>query len=310
MKKSAIIALLLAGLVQVDAAPLRVAVLDFEDATGMKSDDRLGGAIAPGALADKGVYAIGKQLVNKEGFVLIDRRDFLAQMDQIRNLDMDAPTPARPSFLQAAQALRADVVLRGTILSLSTSKQLVNQGGYTADNSVMTLRVSVEALDAKDGTVIAVADGASKFTVRQTEALQTVLSEDDVLGMMDSALAKAIPPLEEALQARVEQLQARPTVKLTVKTTSEPAMVEIDGLLIGSTPIENFELYKGDHILSITKPGYQQITKRVLFEKDTLVEAPMLREDLTAEEKKQVLDGAHIDVIDSSMPGLIIKSVE
>ncbi len=310
MKKISFITLLLAGLIHVDAAPLRVAVLDFEDATGMKSDERLGGAIAPGALAEKGVNAIGKQLANKEGFVLLDRRDFLAQMEQTRTLDMGTNTPVRPSFLQAAQALRADIVLRGTILSLSTGKQLINQGGYTADNSVMTLRVSLEALDALDGTVIAVADGSSKFTVRQTEAMQTVLSEDDVLGMMDSALAKAIPPLEEALNARVAQIQARPTVKLTVKTTSEPAMVEIDGLLIGSTPIDNFELYKGDHILRITKPGYQQITKRVLFEKDTLVEAPMLREDLTAEEKKQVLDSANIDLIGSDVPGLIIHSVE
>jgi hypothetical protein len=87
-------------------------------------------------------------------------------------------------------------------------------------------------------------------------------------------------------------------------------MVEIDGLLIGSTPIDNFELYKGDHILSITKPGYQVITKRVLFEKDTLVEAPMLREDLTAEEKKQVLDNADINLIGSDVPGLIIHEVE
>lgn len=310
MKKTAIITLLLAGLIHVDAAPLRVVVLDFVDATGMKSDERLGGAIAAGALAEKGVNAIGKQLANKEGFVLLDRRDFLAQLDQTRTLDMGTNTPIRPSFLQAAQALRADAVLRGTILSLSTSKQLINQGGYTADNSVMTLRVSLEALDALDGTVIAVADGSSKFTVRQTEAVQTVLSEDDVLGMMDSALAKAVPPLEEALNARVAQLQARPTVKLTVKTTSEPAMVEIDGLLIGSTPIDNFELYKGDHVLRITKPGFQQITKRVLFEKDTMVEAPMLREDLTAEEKKQVLDSANIDLIGSDVPGLIIHSVE
>jgi hypothetical protein len=309
MKKLAILTVLMATLATAQAAPLRVAVLDFEDSSGMKADEQLGGAIAPGALAEKGVYSLGKQLIGTN-FVLIDRRDLLTQMDQIRNQDMGTNSPARPTFLQAAQALRADIVIRGNILGLSAGKQLINQGGYKVDNSILTLRVSLEALDAIDGTVIALADGSSKFSVRQTEAMQTVLSEDDVLGMMDSALAQAVPVLTTALQSRTEEIQARPTVKLSVKTTAEPAMVEVDGLLIGSTPIADYELYKGDHVLSITKPGYQQITKRVLFEKDTVVEAPMLREDLSAEEKKEILEKAKISVIDSSMPGLIIHTAE
>ena len=47
--KHAICALMLAaGTLAAQAAPLRVAVLEFQDATGMKSDERMGGAIAPG----------------------------------------------------------------------------------------------------------------------------------------------------------------------------------------------------------------------------------------------------------------------
>ncbi len=45
-----------------EAAPLRVALVDFEDQAGMEADARLGGAIIPGALAEKGALLLGKRL--------------------------------------------------------------------------------------------------------------------------------------------------------------------------------------------------------------------------------------------------------
>jgi hypothetical protein len=310
MKKLMFALMLAAGCTAATAAPLRVAVLDFEDATGMKSDERLGGDIAPGAMAEKGVYILGKLLAANDGFVLIDRRDLLDQMDQLRYQDLGTNTPTRPSFLHAAQVLRADVVLRGTILSLSTSKQLVNQGGYKADNSILTLRVSLEALDATDGSILATQDGVAKEVARQTEALQTVLSEDDILQMMEHAVAQAIPDLEEALVARSEKLAARPTVKVSFKTDADPAMIEIDGIMVGTTPLATHEVYAGDHVVAISRPGYQPITKRILFEKDSSVEVPMLRQELTADEIKSVLDKASVDVISGIQPNWVIKTLD
>jgi hypothetical protein len=293
-----------------DAAPLRVAVLDFEDATGMRSDERMGGAIAPGAMAEKGIFILGRQLAKNENFVLIDRRDLIAQMEQLQYQDLGTNTPARPSFIHAAQVLRADVVLRGSILSLSTSKQLVNQGGYKTDNSILTLRVALEALDATDGTILATTDGVAKETARQTDALQTVLGEDEVLQMMDRAVGQAIPEMEKALAARSEKLASRPTVKVSFKTDADPATVEIDGILVGTTPLAEHELYAGDHVIRIGKPGYQQVTKRVLFEKDASVEIPMMRVDLTADEVKAILEKASLDVITGIEPNWIIKSID
>jgi len=57
--------------------------------------------------------------------------------------------------------------------------------------------------------------------------------------------------------------------------------VEIDGILVGSSPLEGFEVYKGYHVLSIGKPGYQGITKRILMDKDMKIESPMLRVQLS-----------------------------
>lgn len=289
--------------------PLRVAVLEFEDQTGMRSDARLGGTMDRGSLAERGVFMLGKHLLNQDGFVLIDRRDFLQQMERQRLFDDGRPTPTKPSFLHVAQALRADAVLRGNLISFSPGTRTVNQGGYRSELSTLSVRVSLEALDAVDGAVIAVADGGAQMQVRQTASLQTELGESEILDLLDEAVAHAVPQLERTLMDRAEAQRNRPTVQISVKTTADPALVEINGILVGSTPLENFEVYVGDHILTIGKPGYRDITKRILFEHDARIEVPMLRTELTADELKEVLESMRIHAF-LGEPGLVIHRVD
>ncbi len=309
MKRIIMALLLAASTLTTDAAPLRVALIDVQDLSGMASDPALGGAIQSGKLAEKAIFSLAKQLVNNEAFTLIDRRDFMDQMERYRPKDLGEATPFRPSFLQAAQALRADLILKASILSLSTGKQTVNQGGYKTDQSTLALRVSIEALDAKDGAVVAITEGSVRQSFRQTDMTSTTLSEDDVLQMLDKAFAQAIPAVEEAVAKRAEQLAQRPTVMLAVKTDADPALLEVDGLLVGSTPVTDFQIYQGDHVIRIGKPGYQQVTKKVLFEKDTTIEVPMIREQLTAEELKEIYEKIELKVIDVE-PGLIINTID
>ncbi len=308
MKKTSCM-LLIAGIAfETMSAPLRVAVLEFQDQTGLRSDPRLGGRMTEGALAERGVFMLGKHLVNSEGFVLIDRRDFLDQVERLQPFDSGRPTPTKPSFLQVAQALRADAVLRGNLISFSPGKRTVNQGGYTTEFATLSVRVGLEALDALDGAVIAVADGTAQTQIRQTATLQTELGEDEILNLLDEAVSKAIPQLEQALLARAEQQRSRPTVRISVQTTSDPALVEINGILVGTTPLENFEIYKGDHVLTIGKAGYRDITKRILFEQDARIEVPMLRTELTADELKEVLESMRMHVF-LGEPGLVIHQI-
>lgn len=309
MKKWIILASLwLAGGVMAAEQPLRVAVLEFQDQTGMRSDARLGGTMERGSLAERGVFMLGKHLVNQEGFVLIDRRDFLDQMERTQRFDSGRPTPTQPSFLHVAQALRADAVLRGNLISFSPGKRTVNQGGHRTEFATLSVRVALEALDAVDGAVIAVADGVAQTQVRQTATLQTELGEDEILNLLDEAVANAVPDLERTLLARAEAQRARPTVKLSVSTTDDPALVEIDGILVGTTPLEDFEIYKGDHVLTIGKPGYRDITKRILFEHDSRVEVPMMRTELTADELKDVLESMRMHVF-LGEPGLVVHRI-
>ncbi|OQA25286.1 MAG: PEGA domain protein [Verrucomicrobia bacterium ADurb.Bin345] len=305
--------LLVLAIVSAPAAePIRVAIMDFEDQTGQQSDAKLGGTINPAALAAKGVTALTRDLVGAEGFVLIDRRDFINQIEKAQPMDSGKPAAAKPTFVQAAQALNADAVLRGYLESFSTGKQVINQGGYKTEFATLSLRLSVQALDPVDGTVIAVADGVARNNIRQTDSTYTEISEDDALDLMDQALAKAVPQLRKALEQRQAREAARPRVKLNIKTSADPAMVEVDGLLVGTTPLEGLQVYQGDHVLTIGKPGYRDITKRIMLEKDTAIEVPMIRTELSADEMKEILEKARLNIIstDGIEPALIIKDLE
>jgi hypothetical protein len=308
------LAVVVVGTAVASAAPIRVALMDFQDQTGMQSDAALGGGMAPGALADKGLYLLGQQLLDQEGFSLIDRRDFMSQVEELQPKDRGEKTPTKPSFIQAAQALRADVVLRGSLLSFSTGKEVVDQGGYKTEFFTLSLRVSIEALDSVDGSVVAMVDGAARENFRQTDSHYTELSEDDAIRLMEKAIGSAAPKLVSALQGKTSKLESRPKVKLSVKTSADPALIEIDGLLVGTSPIQNLEIYQGDHVLTVGKAGYRDITKRILFEKGAEIEVPMMRTELSADEMKDILEKARLSVTsvngDVLQPGFIIKTVE
>ena len=285
------------------AGPLRVLLLDFENAAGGTSS-----LTNPSQIAGKGVYLLSKQLLDNENFVLVDRREFISQMEKLKLTDAGAATPVQPTFIHAAQQLGADVILRGTLLSLSEGKETVDQGGYRTDFTVLTSRVALEALDAKDGSVIAMSEGSSSRKIRQTATQQTSLGEDEVLSLLDKAVAQAVPSVQQALESRMVTA-ALSKIKISIKTTDDPAMVEIDGSLVGSTPLEGFEIAAGDHVLRVSKAGYRDITRRIVLEKDASIEVPMMRVELDALEQKEVLKEADVHIF-SREPDLIIHTIE
>ncbi|MFA5044243.1 MAG: PEGA domain-containing protein, partial [Kiritimatiellia bacterium] len=214
----------------------------------------------------------------------------------------------------AAQAVNADAVLRGNLLSYSPGKEVVNQGGLKTEFQTLTLRVALQALDTRDGAVIAMEEGAASRSFRQSDVHQTVVGEDELVQLLQAALAKAAPGLNAKLQARLARQNSRPKIKLSVKAgAADPAMVEIDGMLIGTTPLTNFQVYAGDHVITIGKAGYQDISKQILLKTDTAIEVPLFRTKLSAEEMKEVLDKARVNVIagtGGAEPAWIINTVD
>lgn len=294
---------------QVIAEPVKVLLIDFEDATGRGASESRELAVTPQALSSKGVYALAGQLLDIEEVSLIDRRDYVRQIDALELTDQGRATPNRPTFLHAAQSLGADVVLRGSILTLSSGRVNVDQGGYKSSHVKLSMRVAVTALDAVDGAVLALQEGKAERMIRQSSSVQTILGEDEVFGLLDEALSETTPGLMADVMKRVRREADRPKVSIAVKTDADPALVEIDGLLVGTTPIEGLQVYEGDHILTVGKPGYRDVTKKILFEKDMQIEAPMIRVELSAEEWKDVLEKIRLNVI-SGEPGLIVTPLE
>ncbi len=291
--------------------PLRVAVLDFENRASMAPDSSLVGGIDSKNLADKGIYLIGAELANTDGFKLIDRRDFIGRIERIPKGAAGKNDSPSPSFLKAAQAMNADAVLRGVLMSFSPGKQVVNQGGFKTEFVTLSMMVALQALDTRDGTIIAAVDGTATQRFRQTDAVQTVLGEDELTEMLKASIDDAVLRLNEQLRKRFDEARARPKVNLSVKTSADPALVELDGMLIGTSPIESFEVYKGDHILTVGKAGYRDVNKRIMLESDIFIEVPMLRTELSADELKEVLETMRMNVVlGIPEPALIINTIQ
>ncbi len=293
--------------------PTRVALLDFDNHASVPADTLLLGDITPQKLADKGVFALSAVLANNPAYVLIDRRDFINQIQALTLSDQDKKISLKPSFLHAAQALNADIVLRGNLLSYAPGKEVINQGGFKTEFQTLTLRVAIQALDTSDGAIIAMLEGTANRSFRQTEAHQTVVGEDELVQLLQTALSKAAQGLNEKLQARLEQQNSRAKVKLSITTgPTDPALVEIDGMLIGTTPLTGFQLYAGDHVISIGKAGYQDVSKQIMLKTDTTIEVPLFRSKLSAEEMKEVLDKARVNFVAGSglEPAWIINTID
>lgn len=304
------------------AAPARIVLLDFTDDTAVKTlPGGMTGSINKQSIARNGIYFLSRALLDNKNFVLVDRREFMKQMDRLRLTDgavqtgrlvtgaMAKPTPVRPDMIQAAQALRADAVLRGALISLSDSGQRITQGGEDVSFNTLTLRVMLEALDAVDGTVIAVADGSAERKIRQTRYVHTRLGEDDILQLLETAIMKGVPTLEASLSSRIIQQHDRPMVSIRVTTDADPAMVEIDGILVGTTPLSGLKVYTGDHVFTVGKPGYQDVTKRIVFNRNMSIKVPMISTQMSIKELQKALEKMRMHVFVGE-PGIVIHNID
>ncbi len=285
------------------ARPVRVIMLDFSDETGGRADSALTGALNATAFTAKGPYFLQQSLLTSPEFTLIDRRDFVRQIEALQPRDGSDPvadtffatrerrTPLSPTFFNAARSLKGDALIRGSLLALSTSKQKINQGGHQAEFTTLNLRVMLQALDTVDGGVIALEEGKASRKFRQTSNVQTEIGEDDLLDLYQQAIAAAVPGIEKQLTGR---LNSGGSVKIWISTSADPAMIELDGILLGSSPVEGVEVLQGDHTLTVTRPGYETITKKLMLDSSMKITVPMISNQLTAEERKEALSNMNL----------------
>lgn len=290
----------------VQARPVRVIMLDFTDETGGSADAALIGELNSGVFTKKGPYFLQKALLSSPDLTLIDRRDFIRQIQQLQLRDGSDPvpdtffatrerrTPLGPTFFNAARSLNGDALIQGSLLALSTSKQRINQGGYQSEFIVLHLRVMLQALDTVEGDVIAVEEGKASRKFRQTSFVQNEIGEDELLDLYQQAIAAAVPGIETQLNSRVNH---DTKVKIWIQTTADPAMIELDGILLGSSPVEGVQVIRGDHTLTVTRPGYETITKKIMLESNMKITVPMISDQLSAEERKEALSNMNLRML-------------
>ncbi len=287
------------------ARPVRVIMLDFTDETGGSADVALTGSLDSRAFTEKGTYFLQKSLLASPNFTLIDRRDFIQQIEQLQLRDgsdpvpgtifatRERPTPLSPTFFNAARSLDGDAMIRGSLLALSTSRQKVNQGGYQTEFTTLSLRVMLQALDVVNGSVIGLEEGRASRKFRQTSSVQTEIGEDELLQLYQQAIATAVPGIEGQLKGR---LKSESKVRIWVQTSADPAMIELDGILLGSSPVEGVEVIQGDYTLSVTRPGYETITKKIILSGDMKITVPMISDQLNAQERKEALSNMNLRI--------------
>jgi hypothetical protein len=305
MKHAWIQGLLAAGTMlaalSLQAAPMRVALTDFDVLAGRGADAKTVGGLGPDTLARQGAFTLGQVLLEEGGFELVDRRELLDQLGK---------DPARPTLLRSAQQVNAGILLEGSIQSFSTRTESVKQGGHAAEFQELQMRVGLEARDTVSGAVIAMSSGSDSLQLRQTANQQVQYGESDMLNLQEKAIRQAVPGLIKAIQNYRDRLDSRPTVQLTISTDRDPALVEIDGLLIGSTPIENLSVYAGDHVITVGKAGHRDVMKRIKLDRDTRLEVPLIKTELTADEVKEILSGARLNAYLGVEPALIIEHID
>ena len=71
-------------------------------------------------------------------------------------------------------------------------------------------------------------------------------------------------------------------------------MIELDGILLGSSPINGVDVLRDDHTLSVTRPGYETITKKIMLEGNMKITVPMISNQLNAEERKEALSNMNL----------------
>jgi hypothetical protein len=196
----------------------------------------------------------------------------------------DWKTIRNSSALNMARTLGAELLLAVAIDSMSTEIRSYSGTGVKTKTKVVTLRGSYRLLDLEQGTSIISAPLKTSRTFRESESLQI-----DVSDICAELLEKASDMVAKDVQAKAESIKAQATAESTeikiaclskdlqgndltlpdIRVTEDgkiisnekpltieiTATVELDGMLVGTTPC-TIKARPGAHKIRIVAPGF------------------------------------------------------
>jgi len=204
------------------------------------------------------------------------------------------------SILRLSQMLNCDYFIVSDLVSFNKNSKVFKGYGVKQDIVEYVLRVSIKLSDA-------VNDGGSIYgdTVLVTEKISQSDSLQQNMGdMMDSMLNEASVKISENILNELRKLKKPlPTtdnVEFSVVSDVPGAVVELDGVVLGSSP-GKFKVKPGLHKIRVTKPKYvdwerkinvfpQQVLNVSMVQSSQGVDADRKEVDLALDEKERLSD--------------------
>jgi PEGA domain len=200
--------------------------------------------------------------------------------------------------LNMARNTGAELILAVSIDSISSETRSYSGTGIKTKTRITTLRGAYRLLDIEQGATIISAPLKASRTTRESDSIQIVLSDicaellekasdtlsKDVLAKGDTIKAKAISEAVEVwIACTSKDLQGNdltlPDIRVTdegkILTAEKPltveiaATVELDGMLIGTTPCAVKVRPGGIHKLRIAAPGFADYSANLNASADT-----------------------------------------
>ena len=172
-------------------------------------------------------------------------------------------------------------ILTGQIIDYGREIRDFSGYGVRTRTSFYRLKAGIKVLDVKTGKVLfSRNDGAEE---QVTEGNNTFVSDTT----MDSKLAQAVS--DKLVKALLDDdifkdQKESAAALLPVKITSEPdhADVEVDGVFYGNAG-GDIKIPSGLHLITVSLPGYEKWSKKVLVREDLSFNATLTKPDVRIE---------------------------
>jgi PEGA domain len=210
----------------------------------------------------------------------------------------DWKTLRNSTALNMARNIGAELILAVAIDSVTSETRSYSGTGVKTKTRITTLRGAYRLLDLAEGATIISAPLKASRTTRESESIQIVLSDicaelmekaadtlsKDLLAKGDAIKAKAMAEIVEVwIACTSKDLQGNdltlPDIRVTdegkILTVEKPltveiaATVELDGMLIGTTPCAVKARPGGIHKLRISAPGFADYSANLNATADT-----------------------------------------
>jgi hypothetical protein len=210
----------------------------------------------------------------------------------------DWKTLRNSTALNMARNIGAELILAVAIDSVTSETRSYSGTGVKTKTRIITLRGAYRLLDLADGATIISAPLKASRTTRESDSIQIVLSDicaelmekaadtlsKDVVAKADTIKTKAMAETVEVwIACTSKDLQGNdltlPDIRVTdegkILTVEKPltveiaATVELDGMLIGTTPCAVKARPGGIHKLRISAPGFADYSANLNATADT-----------------------------------------